>query len=56
MSGNFTKQLKCGLLKKLSIMNAPLWVEHLQSSLFGGFAVATHKGAFIIDNFLSNPH
>ena len=47
-------------------MNAPLWVEHLQS--FGGFAVAptqkwwledwrssTHKCAFIINDFLRNP-
>ena len=47
-------------------MNAPLWVEHLQS--FGGFDVAptqkwwledwrssTHKCAFIINDFLRNP-
>ena len=34
-----TSALKCEFFKKSFIMNAPLCVEHLQSSLFGGFAV-----------------
>ena len=48
-------------LRRHSIMNAPLSVDHFQSSLFGGFAAAsddwtwsTDKGKFII-KWLLNP-
>ena len=50
-------------------MNAPLVSSHFQSSLLGGFAVAPTqrpkvmagngqltRGAFIINDFLKNPH
>ena len=53
--------LKCGFLKKSFIMNAPLWVEHLNHHFLVGLLCcthqkvmrrcSTHKGAFII-----NPH
>ena len=57
LSKHAVVKLKGGFLMKSFIMNAPLWVEHLQSSF--GFAVAptkkwwwrcsTHKDAFIIN-------
>ena len=53
-------QLKCGFLKKSFIMNAPLWVEHLNHHFLVGLLCcthqkvmrrcSTHKGAFIVIN------
>ena len=59
--------LKCVFLKKKSfIMNAPLWVEHLLITFWWvqhskltkklWLRCSTHKGAFIINDFLRNPH
>ena len=58
--------LKFGFLKKSFIMNATLWVEHLLITFWcvqhskptkkWWLRCSTHKGAFIINDFLRNPH
>ena len=58
--------LICGFLKKSFIMNTPLWVEHLNHHFLVGLLCcnhqkvtsrcSTHKGAFIMNDFLRNPH
>ena len=62
----FVLLLKSGFLMKSFIMNAPLWVEHLlitfgwvqhsKSTKKWWLKCSTHKGAFIINDFLRNPH
>ena len=59
-------ELKCRYLKKSFIMNAPLRVEHLNHHFLVGLLCcthqkvmnrcSTHKGAFIINDNLKNPH
>ena len=58
--------LNCGFPKKPFIMNAPMWVEHLLITFWWmqhskptkkwWLRCLTHKGAFIINDFLRNPH
>ena len=58
--------LKYGFLKKSFIINPPLWVEHLNHHFLLGLLCcthqkvmrrcSTHKGAFIINDFLRIPH
>ena len=62
----FVLLLKSRFLKKSFIMNAPLWVKHLlitfwwvqhsKSTKKWWLKCSTHKCAFIINDFLRNPH